>query len=61
MAGAVVREHAVQHLQENSVQHNKGVDSFVANTAKTAANFISGYATMPACSGHEDDTDVVQP
>ncbi|CAK0779966.1 hypothetical protein CVIRNUC_004901 [Coccomyxa viridis] len=30
---------------ENSIQHNKVVDSFVANTAKTAANFILGGQT----------------
>ena len=45
MADMIVQEHAVQRLQENSIQHNKVVDSFVADTAKTAANFISGYAT----------------
>ena len=45
MADMMMQENAVQWLQENSIQHNKVVDSFVANTAKTAANFISGYAT----------------
>ena len=63
MADIMMHEHAVHRLQENSIQHNKVVDSFVANTAKTAANFISGYAIshqrncayarMPACSKNE--------